>query len=85
MVRVEFRIGIFCAEYIPAKSGCNMLKHIPGKRIELNQLFVTNLDIIHEWKVEMKFLLQQQFSIIFDMKVLHGLLKVSAEKKRSIK
>lgn len=61
-----------------------MLKHIPGKRIELNQLFVTNLDIIHEWKVEMKFLLQQQFSIIFDMKVLHGLLKVSAEKKKDL-
>lgn len=48
-----------------------MLEHISGKRIELNQLFVTNLDVIHEWKVEMKFLLQQQFSIIFDMKVLH--------------
>lgn len=48
-----------------------MLEHTPGKRIELNQLFVTNLDIIHEWKVEMKFLLQQQISIIFDMKVLH--------------
>lgn len=82
MIRVEFKIGIFlCRVHFCQKWMQYARKHIPGKQIELNQLFVTNLDIIHEWKVEMKFLLQQQFSIIFDMKVLHGLLKVSAEKK----